>query len=52
MRLLAVVLLLIIGAEIYGITHVPTYETELAAARAAYNDALRENRMLIEQLNK
>ena len=52
LRLLAVVLLLIVGAEIYGITHVPTYETELAAARAAYTDALRENRMLIDELTK
>lgn len=52
LRLLAAVLLLIVGAEIYGILHTPTYETELAAAKAVYTDALRENRMLIEQLSE
>lgn len=51
-RILAAVLLLIVGVEIWGITHTPTYETELAEARAAYTDALREHRMLIDELNK
>ena len=52
LRILAAALLLVVGVEIWGITHVPTYETELAAAKAAYNDALRENRMLIDELTK
>ena len=51
-RLLAAILLLIVGVEIWGITHTPTYDTELAEARAAYNDALWEHRMLIDELNK
>lgn len=51
-RILAAVLLLIVGVEVWGIAHTPTYESELAVARAEYNDALREHRMLIDALNK
>lgn len=49
LRILAAILLLVVGVEIWGITRTPTYDTELAAAKAAYNDALREYRALTKK---
>lgn len=45
-RVLAAILLLIVGAEIYGICHTPTYDAELSAAKAAYETALAEYKAL------
>ena len=46
LRRLAALLLLVVAAEIWGITHTPTYDAELTEARAAYSMALAENRAL------
>lgn len=51
-RILAAVLLLIVGVEIWEICHTPTYDEELVAVKATYEAALREHRMLIDELNK
>ena len=45
-RAIAVVLALIVAAEIYGITKTPTYSDELAVARAEYQAALDEHQAL------
>ena len=45
-RILAAFLLLIVGAEIAAILRTPTYSAELVAAKAAYEQALAENRAL------
>ena len=39
-RIAALILLLIIGSEIYGITHTPTYENELRKAKETYENLL------------
>ena len=39
-RIAALILLLIIGIEIYGITHTPTYENELRKAKETYENLL------------
>lgn len=52
LRVIAAVLLLIVGAEIYGICHTPTYSVELANAKAAYQVAMSENRALLAALGK
>lgn len=46
LRIVAAVLLLVVGVEVWGITHTPTYEVELANAKAAYEAALKEYREL------
>lgn len=45
-RLLAAILLLVVGAEIAAILRTPTYSAELAAAKAAYETALAEHETL------
>ncbi len=45
-RVTAAILLVILAAEAYGICHTPTYEKELAEAKAAYESALAENRAI------
>lgn len=46
LRALALVLLLLVGAEIWGIAHTPDYAAELAAAKAGYESALADYRQL------
>lgn len=45
-RILAAILLLIVGAEIIAILNTPTYSAELAAAKAAYEEAYAEHETL------
>ena len=45
-RILAAILMIMIAAEIYGIMQTPTYDAELKEAKAAYEDALKENMVL------
>lgn len=45
-RILAAILLLIVGAEIAAILNTPIYSAELEAAKAAYEDALAEHETL------
>ena len=45
-RILAAIMLLVVGAEIAAIINTPTYSAELAAAKAAYEAALKENKVL------
>ena len=46
LRIVAAVLLLVVGVEVWGITHTPTYDRELAEAKAAYEAALNEYKVL------
>ena len=52
LRVIAAVLLLIVGAEIYGICHTPTYSVELASAKLAYQAAMLEHQDLLRALGK
>lgn len=52
LRALAAALLVIVGAEIWGICHTPTYGAELAQARAEYGAAAAENLVLRRALGK
>lgn len=40
--------MLILAAEVYGITHTPTYEAELRDAQARYEAAVALNKALRE----
>lgn len=51
-RVAAAILLLILAGEVYAITRTPTYEKELAFAKARYESALRENKRLTQTLNQ
>lgn len=51
-RILAAILLLIVGSEIIAILRTPTYSAELAAAKAAYHQAESENRALTAALER
>ena len=46
LRIVAAVLLLVVGVEVWGIMHTPTYDWELAEAKAAYEAALSEYKVL------
>lgn len=46
LRRMAVILAIVAAVEIIGILMTPTYEQELAAAKAAYRAAESENLML------
>lgn len=46
LRIVAAVLLLVVGVEVWGIMHTPTYDRELAEAKAAYEAALNEHKVL------
>jgi len=46
LRIVAAVLLLVVGVEVWGIMHTPTYDRELSEAKAAYEAALKEYREL------
>ena len=50
-RVVAVVLLLIIAAEVWGILNTDTHERELVEAIARYNRALEINETLKEELS-
>lgn len=47
LRITAAILALIVAGEIYGILNTPTYEKELAEAKAAYHAAAFENHVLL-----
>ena len=46
LRIVAAVLLLVVGVEVWGIMHTPTYDKELAEDKAAYEAALNEYKVL------
>lgn len=48
----AAILLLILAGEVYAITRTPTYDAELAFAKAQYESALRENSFLNHSVNQ
>lgn len=45
-RILAAVLLLIVAAEVWGITHIDTHEDELRDAQLRYEQAVALNKAL------
>jgi hypothetical protein len=52
LRITAAILALIVAGEIYGILNTPTYEKELAEAKAAYHAAAFENHVLLSAMGK